>query len=140
MACDMPEPCKFQSLDSCQKRFPWTHKGVDLAPHPVVGLVLQVGDAEKFPQALGFRQSSAYRLTASLGAEMRADCYSARLFHGRPILIFNGFVPKWKKYAGVTYMIRIIGLWSQNQNRYQCRRSHGVYETHITGGIKQITL
>ena len=24
MACDMPEPCKFPSLDSCQKRFPWT--------------------------------------------------------------------------------------------------------------------
>ena len=54
VVCDMPEPCEFQSLDSCQKRFLWTHKGVDLAPHPVVGLVLQVGDAEKFPQALGF--------------------------------------------------------------------------------------
>ena len=54
MACGMPEPCKFPSLDSCQKRFLWTHKEVDLAPHPVVGLVLQVGDAEKFPQALGF--------------------------------------------------------------------------------------
>ena len=27
---------------------------VDLAPHPVVGLVLQVGDAENFSQALGF--------------------------------------------------------------------------------------
>ena len=26
MACDMPEPCKFASLDSCQKRFLWTHK------------------------------------------------------------------------------------------------------------------
>ena len=25
-------------LGSCQKRFLWTHKGVDLAPHPVVGL------------------------------------------------------------------------------------------------------
>ena len=31
----------------------WTHKGADFAPHPVIGLVLQVGDAEKFPQALG---------------------------------------------------------------------------------------
>ena len=29
------------------------HKDVDLAPHPVVGLVLQVGDAEKCPHALG---------------------------------------------------------------------------------------
>ena len=47
VACDMPEPCKFPSLDSCQKRFLWTHKEVDLAPHPVVGLVLQIGDTEK---------------------------------------------------------------------------------------------
>ena len=39
-------------LNSCHKRFLWTHKEVDLAPHPVVGLVL--GDAEKFPQVLGF--------------------------------------------------------------------------------------
>ena len=51
---DMPEPREFPSLDSLQKRFLWTHKGVDLAPRPVVDLVLQVGDAEKFPQALGF--------------------------------------------------------------------------------------
>ena len=48
VACDMPEPCKFTCLDSCQKRFLWTHEEVDLALHPVVGLVLQVGDAEKF--------------------------------------------------------------------------------------------
>ena len=54
MASDMPETCNFPSLDSCQQRFLWPHKGVDLAPHPVIGLVLQVGDAEKFPQALGF--------------------------------------------------------------------------------------
>ena len=26
---------------------------VDLAPHPVVGLVVRVGGAEKFPYALG---------------------------------------------------------------------------------------
>ena len=54
VSCDMTEPCKFPSLNSCQKRFLWTHKEVDLAPHPVVGLVLQVGDAEKFSQAFGF--------------------------------------------------------------------------------------
>ena len=54
MACDMSETCKFPSLGGCQKRFLWTHKRAVLAPHPVVGLVLQVGDAEKFPQALGF--------------------------------------------------------------------------------------
>ena len=39
---------------SWQKRFLWIHKEVDLAPHPVVGLVLHVGDTEKFPHALGF--------------------------------------------------------------------------------------
>ena len=54
MAGDIPNLCKFPSLDSCQKRSVWSHKEVDLAPHPVGGLVLQVGDAEKFPQALGF--------------------------------------------------------------------------------------
>ena len=54
MTCDMPEPCKFPSLDSYQKRFLWIHRGVDLAPHPVVGLVVQVGDAEEFPSTLGF--------------------------------------------------------------------------------------
>ena len=31
------EPCEFPSLESCQKRFLWSHKEVDLAPHPVVG-------------------------------------------------------------------------------------------------------
>ena len=49
----MPEPCEFPSLDSCQKRFLWTHKEVFLALHPVVDLLLQVGDEEKFPHALG---------------------------------------------------------------------------------------
>ena len=53
VACDTPEPCKFPSLDSCQKRFLWTHRKVDLARHQIVCSVLQVGDAEKFPQALG---------------------------------------------------------------------------------------
>ena len=48
----MSEPCEFLSLDSCQKRVLWTHREVDLALHPVVGLVLHVGGAEKFPEAL----------------------------------------------------------------------------------------
>ena len=51
VACDMPEPCTFPSLDSCLKRFLWTHKEVDLAPHQIVGHVLQAGDAKKFSQA-----------------------------------------------------------------------------------------
>ena len=42
------------SLDSCQKRFLRTHKKVDLAPHTVVGLVVQVRNTEKFPHALDF--------------------------------------------------------------------------------------
>ena len=47
----MPDPRKLPSLDSCQTSFLWAYKEVDLAPHPVVGLVLLVGDAKKFPQA-----------------------------------------------------------------------------------------
>ena len=62
---DMPEPCEFPSFNSCQKRFLWTRKEVDLAPHPVVGLVLQVGDAEKFPQALGFEGLDLFSESAS---------------------------------------------------------------------------
>ena len=37
VACDMPEPCKFPPLDSCQKRFLWSLREADLAPHAVVG-------------------------------------------------------------------------------------------------------
>ena len=59
MECDMPDPCKLPSLDSCQTSFLWAYKEVDLAPHPVVGLVLQVGDAEKLPQALGLSASAS---------------------------------------------------------------------------------
>ena len=55
MACDMPEPYRFPSLDSCQKTFLWTNKGVEIALHPVVGLVVQVGQAEKFCKVFGFK-------------------------------------------------------------------------------------
>ena len=34
---DIPAPCEFPSLDSCQKRFLLAHKDANLAPHPVVG-------------------------------------------------------------------------------------------------------
>ena len=37
-----------------QNRFLWIYKEVDLAPYPVISLVLKVGDTEKFPHALGF--------------------------------------------------------------------------------------
>ena len=36
VACDIPEPCQFPSLDSRRKRFLWTYNGVDLAPHPAI--------------------------------------------------------------------------------------------------------
>ena len=55
VACDMPKTWKFPSLDSCQTRFMWTRKDLDLVPRPVVGLVLHVEDVQKFPQALGFK-------------------------------------------------------------------------------------
>ena len=55
MACDMPKPCKFLSPDSCQRRFLWAHKGVDFALYLVVGLVLQLREVGKVPQALGFK-------------------------------------------------------------------------------------
>ena len=54
VACDMPKSCKFPSLESYQNRFMWTHKEVDLALHSVIGSKFQVGDADKFPHALGF--------------------------------------------------------------------------------------
>ena len=68
----MPEPCKFLSLDSCQKRFVWTHKDVDIALHSVVGLVLRVGDAGKFPQALGFE-----RLDPFFRVSKQGPCFTA---------------------------------------------------------------
>ena len=37
-----------------------THKEVDLAPHLVVGLVLQVGETEKRPQTLGFESMDPF--------------------------------------------------------------------------------
>ena len=65
VTCDVPEPCKIPFLDSCQKRFLWTHKKVDLAPHPAVGLVLLVGDAENCPQAHGFETLDPFSESAS---------------------------------------------------------------------------
>ena len=52
MAHDIPELCKFLILDHCQRRLLCTHKEVDLVRYPFVCRVLQVGDAEKFPQVV----------------------------------------------------------------------------------------
>ena len=87
MACDMPETGKFPSLDSCQEQFLWTHKEVDLAPHPVVGLVLQVGDTEKFPQALGYKSLDPFFRVSKQG-----QCFTAEEEDGgdkRLVELFN---------------------------------------------------
>ena len=68
MASDTPEPRNLPSLDSCQKRFLWTHEGIDLAPLQVVGLVLQIGDAEKFPHALGFETRDPFFQSEQAGS------------------------------------------------------------------------
>ena len=65
VACDMPEPRKFPSLVSCRKRFLQTHEEVNLAPHPVVGLVLHLGDAVKLPHALGFNNLDPFSESAN---------------------------------------------------------------------------
>ena len=67
MAFDVPEPCKFSSLDSCQKRFLRTHKEVHFALYPVVRLVFQVGDMEKFPHALGFKSLDPFFSVSNQG-------------------------------------------------------------------------
>ena len=72
MACDMPEPCKFPSLGICQKRFLWTHMEVDLVPHLVVGLVLQVGDTEKFPHALDFKSVDPFFQSQQAGSRFHS--------------------------------------------------------------------
>ena len=71
--CDMSEPCKFPSLYSGQQRLLRTHNEVDLAPHQIVGLVLQVGDAEKFPQALGFESQDPFFFKVS----KQGPCFTA---------------------------------------------------------------
>ena len=50
-----------------------THKEADLALHPVVGVVLQVGDAEKFPQARGFESLDPF-----FGVSKQGPCFTAR--------------------------------------------------------------
>ena len=71
-ACDMPNPSKFSSLDGSQKRFLWAHKEVDLAPQPAVSLVFQVGDAQKFSQALNFESLDAFPRVSKQGPRLTA--------------------------------------------------------------------
>ena len=68
----MPEQSEFLSLGSCRKRFLWIYKEGNLALHLVIGLVLQVGDEEKFPQALGFQNLDPFFRVSKLG-----PCFTA---------------------------------------------------------------
>ena len=68
VVCDIAKSCKLPSFDSYQKRFLWTHKEVHLAPHSDVGLVLQVEDVEKFPQALGFGKPGLFFQSQQAGS------------------------------------------------------------------------
>ena len=61
------------SLDSCQKTFLWTHKEADLAPQPVVGLVLQVGDAKKVPPALGLKSLDPFFFFSRVSKERERE-------------------------------------------------------------------
>ena len=67
MVHDVPELCEFLSLDSWQKRFSWAYKEVDQALHPVIGLVLRVGEVEKFPQALGLESLDPFLRVSKQG-------------------------------------------------------------------------
>ena len=67
-AHDVPEPCAFRFNNSCQKRFLWAHKKVDLAPHPVVGRVPEIGDAEIFLQALGLERLDPFSQSQQAGS------------------------------------------------------------------------
>ena len=57
-------------VPSCRRRFLWTHKEVDLASHLVIGLVLQVEDSEKFPQALRFESLDPFFLQSQRAESM----------------------------------------------------------------------
>ena len=48
------------------------HEEVDLAPHPVVGLVLQVEDVERFPHALCFENLDPFFRVSKQG-----HCFTA---------------------------------------------------------------
>ena len=86
----MFEPRNFPSLDSCQKRFLWTHKEADLALHPVVGLVLKAGYAEKFFQALGFKSLDPF-----FSISKHSPCFTAMKEDGNVTCYRINPFPAW---------------------------------------------
>ena len=72
VACDMPEPCKFPSLDSCQKcSCGPTRKLIFSAPS--LCPLLRVGDAEKFHQALGFENMHPFFFSQQAGSKFHSQ-------------------------------------------------------------------
>ena len=82
MACNIPEPCKFPSLNSCQVPVDPQGKEVYLAPHPAIGLVFQVGDTEKFPHAVGFKSLDHFSFLF-FRVSKQGPCFSAVEEDGR---------------------------------------------------------
>ena len=67
-------------------RFLWNNKEVDLAPHPVVGLVLQVGDAGKFSQVFGFEEAVvAYNMHKSCKFPSPDSCQKRFLWTNKEV-------------------------------------------------------
>ena len=62
VACDIPDPCKFLYLDSCQKRSLWIHKEVGLAPHQLTRLTRGLTTETKiaYVNSLSMRVSTRY--------------------------------------------------------------------------------
>ena len=91
LACDMPEPCKFPSLYSCQKRFLWTHKEVDLAPQPSGWSYAPSRRWVEIPQMLDFNSLGLYfsQQTGSFFTAIEEDGGGKRLVE----LDFDGFAP-----------------------------------------------
>ena len=67
----MSVPREFPSLDSCQRRALWAYREVDLAPHPVAGLVLPVEDAQNSSQALGLENLDPILRVSEQGSCLR---------------------------------------------------------------------
>ena len=89
MACYVPKPCEFPSLDRCQKMFLWTQEEVDPALHPVIGFLLQVGDAERLPHALGFENLDPFFRGSKQGPRFMAIEAEINLTHKHEQLYFT---------------------------------------------------
>ena len=69
---------------SCQKKFLWAHKGVNIAPHPGVGLVLKMEGSKKFARVLCVESLYPFVLVSKNGPRLTAieeDGSEKRLLH-----------------------------------------------------------